>query len=120
MIATSALKMTSLCYFGLGMIYVPRGLMNGCGDAAFSMINGITEVAGRLVYAKVFTGIAAIGFWGVWLTTGATWVTTGVVCLIRYFQGAWQHKAITGGARNYSHNAQNRPQMFCAKSTKLL
>ncbi len=119
-IATSALKMTSLCYFGLGMIYVPRGLMNGCGDAAFSMINGITEVAGRLVYAKVFTGIAAIGFWGVWLTTGATWVTTGVVCLIRYFQGAWQHKAITGGARNYSHNAQNRPQMFCAKSTKLL
>ena len=95
-IAARALRITSLCYFGLGMIYVPRGLMNGCGDAAFSMINGITEVAGRLVYVRIFTGIASIGFWGVWLTTGATWITTAVVCMIRYYQGVWMNKTVKG------------------------
>jgi Na+-driven multidrug efflux pump len=122
-IATRALRMTSLCYFGLGMIYVPRGLMNGCGDAAFSMINGISEVVCRLSFAQIFTKIPVIGFWGVWLTTGATWVTTAVVCLIRYFQGAWKHKAITGKSEikvTYSQNAQKSTGIFCAKSTKLL
>ncbi len=132
-IAVRALRITSLCYFGLGMIYVPRGLMNGCGDAAFSMINGLSEVAGRLAFAQIFTRIPAIGFWGVWLTTGATWVSTGVVCLIRYFQGAWKNKAITGKrqaeakeedapGRNaiYRRNAQKRQRIICAKSTKML
>ncbi|MBR3509015.1 MAG: MATE family efflux transporter, partial [Lachnospiraceae bacterium] len=122
-IATKALRMTSLCYFGLGMIYVPRGLMNGCGDAAFSMINGISEVVCRLSFAQIFTKLPVIGFWGVWLTTGATWVTTGIVCLIRYFQGAWKHKAITGKNEiemPYTQNAQKSTGMFCAKSTKLL
>lgn len=122
-IATKALRMTSLCYFGLGMIYVPRGLMNGCGDAAFSMINGISEVVCRLSFAQIFTKLPVIGFWGVWLTTGATWVTTGIVCLIRYFQGAWKHKAITGKNEMempYTQNAQKSTGMFCAKSTKLL
>lgn len=110
-IAVKALRITSLCYFGLGMIYVPRGLMNGCGDAAFSMINGISEVVGRLCFAQIFTKIPVLGFWGVWLTTGATWLTTGIVCLIRYFQGAWEHKGVV----RYTQNAQKREGMFCTK-----
>ncbi|HKM33656.1 MAG TPA: MATE family efflux transporter, partial [Lachnospiraceae bacterium] len=35
-----ALKITSICYLGLGMIYVPRAVLNGCGDTGFSMITG--------------------------------------------------------------------------------
>ena len=120
-IAVRALRITSLCYFGLGMIYVPRGLMNGCGDAAFSMINGISEVICRLSFAQIFTKIPVIGFWGVWLTTGTTWIVTGIVCLLRYAQGAWKHKAITGEpARGFTQSAQKPQGMFCAKSTKLL
>lgn len=99
-IAAKALRITSLCYFGLGMIYVPRGLLNGCGDAAFSMINGITEVACRVIYAPLFTKIPVIGFWGVWMTAGATWVTTSVVCIIRYLQGAWKYKGLTGNKKH--------------------
>lgn len=127
-IAVKALRITSLCYFGLGMIYMPRGLMNGCGDALFSLVNGISEVAGRLIFAQIFTNIAAIGYWGVWLTTGATWVTTAMACMIRYFQGGWKHKGITGrqvetqavGQTDkkqevYLHNAQKPSRMFCAK-----
>lgn len=105
--ATKALRITSLCYFGLGMIYVPRGVLNGCGDAAFSMMNGIAEVVCRFFYAWLFTGIPAIGFWGVWLTTGATWMTTAVVCVIRYFQF-------------FSlQNAQRHRGIICAKVTKV-
>ena len=89
-IGARALKINSLFYFALGMIYVPRSLLNGCGDSAFAMINGLTEVACRIVYSNVFTRIPAIGCWGIWITTGFTWGTTALVCLHRYFRGRWR------------------------------
>ena len=93
-IGYKALRITSLCYFGLGMIYVPRALLNGCADTGFSMINGITEVACRILYSQLFTRIPFLGYWSIWITTGATWVTTAVVCVARYFQGKWKEKSI--------------------------
>lgn len=93
-IATGGLRITSLCYFGLGMIYVPRAVLNGCGDAGFAMVNGVTEVLCRILYAPLLTSIPALGFWGVWVTTIATWCTTAVVCLIRFQRGKWKSKFI--------------------------
>ncbi|MBQ6697238.1 MAG: MATE family efflux transporter [Lachnospiraceae bacterium] len=93
-IGSQALRINSLCYFGLGMIYVPRAVLNGCGDTNFAMINGLTEVACRVLYSQVLTRIPVLGFWGIWLTTGATWVTTAVVCVARYFQGEWRVKSL--------------------------
>ncbi len=89
-----ALRLTSLCYFGLGMIYVPRALLNGCGDTAFSMINGITEVACRIGYSQLFLHIPVLGYWSIWITTGLTWITTALICLGRYFSGKWKQKGI--------------------------
>lgn len=94
-IASKALRITSLAYFGLGMIYIPRGLLNGAGDTGFSMINGITEVIGRIGFAVLLTNIAVIGYWGAWMTNGLTWYITGIVCVIRYMSGIWQKKRIT-------------------------
>ena len=85
-----ALKITSILYLALGCIYVPRGILNGCGDARFSLINGITEVACRIVYANVLTRIAAIGVWGIWWAAGLTWITVALVCSLRFFQGKWK------------------------------
>lgn len=93
-IGSQALRINSLCYFGLGMIYVPRAVLNGCGDTNFAMINGLTEVACRVLYSQVLTRIPFLGFWGIWLTTGATWVTTAVVCVARYFQRKWRVKSL--------------------------
>ena len=89
-----ALRITSLCYFGLGMIYVPRALLNGCADTGFSMINGVTEVVCRIMYSQIFTRIPVLGYWAIWITPAATWVTTAVVCVARYFQGKWKGKSI--------------------------
>lgn len=89
-----ALRITALCYFFLGMIYVPRGILNGCGDTTFSLINGITEVICRVGFSQILTKIPVIGFWGVWLTTGLTWTTTGIICSARYFSGRWKNKGV--------------------------
>lgn len=93
-LGASALRITSVCYFFLGMIYIPRGILNGCGDAAFSMINGLTEVVCRLLFSSVLTRIPKIGYWGIWITTGLTWLCVSIVCLLRYASGKWKQKAI--------------------------
>jgi Na+-driven multidrug efflux pump len=93
-IGAKAIRINSLCYFGLGMIYVPRSVLNGCGDTGFAMINGVTEVLCRILYSEILTRIPVIGFWGVWITTGFTWGTTAIVCIIRYKRGKWKTKAI--------------------------
>lgn len=91
-IAYNALKITSLFYFALGMIYVPRGLLNGCGDVAFAMMNGVTEVGGRVIFSQLLLLVPALGYWAVWLTNGLTWTATGLVCLIRYWTGNWKKR----------------------------
>ncbi len=93
-ISYKALRITSLCYFALGMIYVPRAVLNGCGDTNFAVINGFCEVACRILYAPIFTSIPFLGYWGLWITTGATWITTSLVCVIRYISGVWQRKGL--------------------------
>ena len=93
-IGARALRITSVCYFMLGMIYVPRAVLNGCGDSGFAMINGLTEVAGRIGFAPVLTRIPALGFWGIWLTTGITWTVTAFVCILRYKSGIWRRKGV--------------------------
>lgn len=93
-LGASALRITSVCYFFLGMIYIPRGILNGCGDAAFSMINGLAEVVCRLLFSSVLTRIPKIGYWGIWITTGLTWLVVSIVCLLRYASGKWKQKAI--------------------------
>ena len=93
-IGTKALRITSLCYFGLGMIYIPRAVLNGCGDTGFAMINGITEVSCRIIFSQLFTQLPLLGYWGIWITTGVTWIVTGFICTLRYLSGKWQRKAI--------------------------
>ena len=79
-----ALRITSLFYVFLGIIYVIRGVLNGLGDALFALINGIVEVIGRFSVPVFMTGIAAIGVWGIWWATGIVWFISGAAAWLRY------------------------------------
>lgn len=91
-IGAKGLAITSWFYFFLGMIYVARSVLNGVGDAVYSMINGLMEVAGRVGFAVPLTMIPFIGMWGVFLTTGLTWTLTAIVSMHRYTRGGWARK----------------------------
>ncbi|MBQ5967544.1 MAG: MATE family efflux transporter [Clostridiales bacterium] len=93
-LGAKALRITSPFYFALGMIYVPRAVLNGCGDTGFAMINGLTEVVCRILFSNILTRIAFLDYWGIWITTGLTWGVTALVCVIRYRGGKWRYKAL--------------------------
>ena len=79
-----ALRITSLFYIFLGIIYVARGILNGIGDATFALINGITEVVGRFVVPVLLTSVAFIGVWGIWWSVGIVWFLSGLTAWLRY------------------------------------
>ena len=85
-----ALKITSLFYVFLGIIYVSRGVLNGVGDAFFSFINGIVEIVGRIGLPLLLLHVTAAGVWSIWITAGVTWLLAGFSCILRYL--SWRKK----------------------------
>ena len=93
-LGATAIKITSVMYFALGMIYITRGLLNGTGDAFYAMINGLVEVVGRVGFSSILATIPIFGVWCVWTTTGLTWFITAAASVLRYRQGKWQKKSL--------------------------
>ena len=88
-----ALGITSFFYIFLGIIYVSRGVLNGVGDAFFSFINGIVEIAGRVGLPLLLLHLTTAGVWSIWITAGVTWFLAGASCILRYIH--WRKKKIT-------------------------
>ena len=90
------LAISSLFFAPLGMIGVCRGVLNGAGDGTYSVISGVCEMAGRILFPRPLTMIPAIGVWGIWLGTALTWVLVAAASFLRYRSGIWRRKgAIT-------------------------
>lgn len=87
-LGAAALKITSWFYFALGLIYLTRGVLNGVGDALFAFINGIVEMAGRIILPPLLILIPSVGIYGIWWAAGLTWFLSAFFCLLRYF--AWR------------------------------
>lgn len=89
-IASDGLRITSCFYVFLGLIYTTRNVLNGAGDAMFSLFTGIVECIGRVGFAYPLTLIPFLGSYGVFVTTGITWMLNGLFSLIRYKRGKWK------------------------------
>ncbi len=82
--AARAIRISSLFYIFLGTIYVVRGVLNGLGDASFSLINGLVEVIGRFTVPVFLVGIPLLGVWGIWWSVGFVWFFSGFTAWLRY------------------------------------
>ncbi len=79
------LRITSLFYLALGLIYVVRGVLTGVGDAFFALFNGIVEVIGRFTLPILMTKYMGMGETGIWVSAGVVWVLSGVTAWWRYY-----------------------------------
>ena len=95
-----ALKITSIFYVFLGTIYTTRGVLNGVGDAFFSLLNGIVEITGRIGLPLLLLHWTDIGVWSIWVTAGATWMLAGSFCVLRYL--SWKRKHIRNNRLVYN------------------
>ena len=86
-----ALRITSIFYCFLGLIYACRGVLNGIGDAVFAFVNGVVEVICRIGLPQLFIHVIGAGVFSIWMTTGTTWMLAGISCYLRYI---WWKKKI--------------------------
>ena len=100
-----ALKITSFFYVFLGIIYVSRGVLNGVGDAFFSFINGIVEIAGRIGLPLLLLSLTAAGVWSIWITAGVTWLLAAFFCILRYI--SWKKKKL---GKPFAQTEENHDQ----------
>lgn len=99
-LASSGIRITSLFFMALGVVQVLRYLLNGAGDSVYALVNGIVEIIARIGFAFLLTAVPFIGMWGIWLTTGLTWLVTAVFAFWRYKGGAWMSKSLVAGKGN--------------------
>ena len=85
------MRILAIFYIPLGTIFVCRGILNGAGDARFSLISGIAEMSGRILFPGPLSMIPGIGYWGLWIGTGLTWTAVGLTALIRFKSGVWKN-----------------------------
>ncbi len=85
-----ALRITSVFYVFLGVIYITRGVLNGVGDAMFAFINGSVEITCRIGLPLLLLRLTSAGVWSVWITAGLTWLIAGFFCVLRYI--SWNRK----------------------------
>ncbi len=97
-----AIRITSLFYVMLGIIYVVRGVLNGLGDSFFALLNGIVEVIGRFIAPVMLTGVATIGLWGIWWSVGIVWSLAGLTAFMRYMS---YKKKVDNTEHNKKHAA---------------
>lgn len=100
------IRITSMFYAALGMIYVTRNVLNGAGDVNFAMLSGFVEVGGRVGFAKPLTFVPFIGMLSIWYTTGLTWTLTAVISCVRYAQGKWMQKGIVQQATPFTEKPE--------------
>lgn len=82
----TALRITSIFYTFLGVIYVVRGVLNGVGDAFFSLLNGIVEIIGRFTVPIIMTTYTPAKVWGIWWSVGIVWFISGLAAWLRYLK----------------------------------
>ncbi len=83
----------------IGVAYVIAGIMQsyqnvirGAGDVNTCMVAGLTELAGRIVFAYLLSGI--LGATGIWIATPLSWSCGCIIPVIRYYSGKWKHKKL--------------------------
>lgn len=70
------------CFIPLGMIFIFRNVLQGCGYSIMPMLGGVVELLCRAVFA--YAAVRLSSFNGVCMANGITWLVTGIFLAIAY------------------------------------
>ena len=76
------IQICGLCFIPLGMIFIYRNVLQGCGYALFPTLGGVVELISRSVFA--FIAARAMSYTGICVANASAWVTAGIFLWIAY------------------------------------
>lgn len=88
----AAIRITSIFYFFVEMIFVTRNFLSGAGDTRIPMLMGLCEIGCRVILTTVFS--SRLGFDGIWWATAVNWILTSGLGIVWVWSGRWKNKAV--------------------------
>lgn len=76
------IEICGLCFIPLGMIFIYRNVLQGCGYALFPTLGGVVELVSRSIFA--FLAARAMSYTGICISNASAWVTAGIFLWIAY------------------------------------
>lgn len=70
------------CFIPLGMIFIFRNVLQGCGFALMPMLGGVVELVCRT--AAAYGAVKLMSFAGVCMANASAWLVTGIFLAIAY------------------------------------
>ncbi len=89
--ATGAEYLSIVCiaYLICAVMQSYQNVIRGAGDVNTCMIAGLTELAGKIVFA--YLSAPALGAIGIWISTPFSWACGCMIPMIRYYSGKWKY-----------------------------
>lgn len=91
-IGASYLSIIGIAYIIAGVMQSYQNVIKGSGDVNTCMIAGLTELAGRIIFAYTLSGF--IGVVGIWIATPLSWGCGCIIPVVRYYSGKWKNKKL--------------------------
>ena len=89
------LSVIGVAYLIAGVMQSYQNVIRGAGDVNTCMVAGLTELAGRIVFAYLLSSV--IGVTGIWIATPLSWGCGCVIPVVRYYGGKWKTKKLIEG-----------------------
>lgn len=91
-IGAAYLSIIGVAYVIAGIMQSYQNVIRGSGDVNTCMVAGLTELAGRIVFAYLLSSL--IGVTGIWIATPLSWGCGCVIPVARYYSGKWKTKKL--------------------------
>lgn len=91
-IGATYLSIIGIAYIIAGIMQSYQNIIRGSGDVNTCMVAGLTELAGRIVFAYLLSPF--LGSTGIWIATPLSWSSGCIIPVIRYYSGKWKTKKL--------------------------
>ena len=87
------LSIVCIAYLICAIMQSYQNVIRGAGDVNTCMVAGITELAGKIIFAYMASPI--LGATAIWISTPFSWACGCLVPMLRYYSGKWKGKKLS-------------------------
>jgi putative MATE family efflux protein len=94
-------------FFCMFSLYLPTmGLLQGAGDALYSMFCSFSTLGARVASAYIMVYVFGVGCEAVWYAVPIGWTLCIILGMARYYSGVWEKKSIVKYPQEVDLNVQ--------------
>lgn len=91
-VGTTYLRIVSIFYFLMSMMFVTNGVLRGSGDMKAFLISSMCNLISRVTFAYLLA--PRLGYHAIYWAIPIGWGVGSLISILRYRTGKWQYKSV--------------------------